>query len=132
MASTVLPFVIAVTVFGSRLSASICPSVVAVSDQVISSSATEDTNRIAGAGTAAVTRPAPARKAPSDVIAGAPALPPADPNEPPTTRTWPKFPLFAADARGACANASDEPAHSKFSSDTIASSGEPIDATTTG
>ncbi len=132
MASTVFPAINAPRCLASRFFAAIWPALVAASGQVISSGANDATTGSAGAGTAAVTSPAPARIAARAAMAGAPALPPAVPNVPPTTSTWPKLPLLAADARGACASASDEPAQSRLSAETIAASGEPMGATTTG
>ena len=132
MASTVMPFVKAARCCRARLSGVACPSVFASSGHVISSGAKLDTNASAGAGTAAVTSPAPARSAARELITGAPALPPAEPNDPPTTSTWPNLPLLASAARGAWISACDDPAHSRPSVETMASSGEPMGATTTG
>src|SRR5580658_2507466 len=98
----------------------------------MSSGAMADTTGMAGAGTAAVTSPAPTRMAASDVMAGAPALPPADPNVPPTTRTWPKLPLLTAAARGACTSSMEDPAQSMPVLEISNSSGEPMGATTIG
>ncbi len=75
--------------------------------------------------------PRPATRAKA-AMAGAPALPPAVPNVPPTTNTCPKPPLLAATTRGSCASASEEPAQLRFRPETIASSGEPMGATTIG
>ena len=102
------------------------------SGHVINSGAIVATSGKAGAGTAAVTRPAPERKAANADIEGAPDLPPAVPNVPPTTSTWPKFPLLLSTARGACARASAEPAQYICNDETMAASGEPIGATTMG
>ena len=77
MASTVLPAMSTARNSGARFSAAICPVRVGVSGQVISSGATAATSGSAGAGTAAVTRPAPARKAARAAMAGAPDFPPA-------------------------------------------------------
>src|ERR1035437_7230622 len=151
IASTVLPAVSAERNSGARFSAEIEPAMVAVSGQVISSGATAATSASAGAGTAAVTKPAPARNAPRAASAGAPDLPPAVPSVPPTTSTCPKLPLLAVAGhvlvvggtcpklpllavagRGVCVSESADPAHSKFSAETIASSGEPMPATTIG
>ena len=117
---------------GARFESEMHPEPVASSGHVINSGAISDTTDMAFAGTAAVTRPAPTRIAASAVMAGAPALPPAGPKVPPTTSTWPKFPLLAVALRGECTSSIAEPAHSKLSSETIASSGEPMGATTTG
>src|SRR5580658_6087189 len=81
-----------------------------------------------GAGTAAVTSPAPARIAARDVMAGAPDLP----SDPPTTSTWPKLPLCDEAALGVCVSACAEPAQRSPSVEIIASSGEPMGVTTTG
>ena len=83
---------------------------VAASGQVINSGAMNATSGSTGAGTAAVTRPAPTRNAANAAIAGAPDLP----TEPPTTSTWPKLPLLAVAARGVCVSESAEPAHVRF------------------
>jgi len=83
MASTVFPAMSAVSPSGVRFSTEICPAAFATSGQVINSGAMAATSGRIGAGTAAVTRPAPVRSAPRDVMAGAPDLP----TEPPTTST---------------------------------------------
>src|SRR5512146_427846 len=132
MASTVLPIANAAVFSEARFSSDIAPAALVSSPHVINSGAMALTTPIAAAGTAAVTRPAPMRNAPSAAIAGAPALPPADPNVPPTTSTCPYLPLFASTTRGARASTMADPAHLILSFETIASSGEPIGATTTG
>src|SRR5207248_7992706 len=78
-------------------------------------------------GTAAVTRPAPARKAPILAIAAAPLFP----TEPAMINTCPKSPLCAFTLRFLNI-ATREPHHSSPDRDSIACGGEPIGATTIG
>ena len=79
-------------------------------------------------GTAAVTRPAPARRQASEAMLGAPAVP----KLPPTMRTWPNLPLFELMGRGASVSGLAAPAQWRFWVDWTAVAGEPMSATTTG
>src|SRR5277367_790090 len=95
---------------------------------VISSGAILATESRIGCATAAVTRPAPVRNAASAAIDGAPAFP----YEPPITNTWPNLPLLLSAGRGVSVIFFDAPAQVRFKPDWIASSGDPIGATTMG
>src|SRR5208282_4996438 len=128
IAITVFPLVSDSNSSGVMPFAATCPAAFAGSGDVINSGAITETGASTGAGTAAVTRPAPARIAVRDVMAGAPDLP----RDPPITSTWPNLPLFESAARGHSVSACALPAHVSFSSETIAASGEPIGATTIG
>ena len=74
--------------------------------RVISSGVTAATVGKMDCAMAAVTRPAPARNAATELIQGAPDLPLA----PPITRTWPKRPLLESAERGRSAIALEVPA----------------------
>src|SRR5690242_9413399 len=78
-------------------------------------------------GTAALTRPAPARKAPMLATAAAPLFP----TDPATINACPKSPLWAFTLRF-LKMLMREPAHSSPERDSMAWGGEPMGATTIG
>ena len=95
---------------------------------VISSGVTAATVGRIDCATAAVTRPAPVRKAATELIEGAPDLPLA----PPMTSTCPKRPLLESAGRGRSAIVLELPAQVRPVADSTASAGEPMGATTMG